>query len=139
MSKQLIKWDKSYEVGIEKIDSQHQELVRIINKFISAKSEGKEMSVMKETLTNLVNYTKYHFHDEEEFMQHEHYFKIYEHKAQHKILIKQIVQILHDINTNKININDELFSLLKRWLLQHVLKQDAAFGKFYKRKNNPQN
>jgi len=135
MSTGLIKWDESYEIGIEKIDSQHQELVRIINKFISAKLEGKETEVLKETLVNLVNYTKYHFHDEEEFMRSEHYFTLFEHMGQHKILVKQIVQILQKVKENKISINEDLFSLLRNWLLKHVMKHDAAFGEFYKRKN----
>jgi len=130
-SDKLIKWEKNFEVGIDKIDAQHKVLVQIINDFISAKLEHKENEILGQTLSKLVDYTKTHFADEEKIMLEFHYFGLVEHKGQHNILIKQIVQILQHLKSGSLAVNEELFSLLRNWLLKHVLEHDINFSKHY--------
>jgi len=127
---ELIKWSRNYSLGVEEIDSQHKHLVEVINKFISAKNEDKTLEVFKEILSEVVDYTKYHFETEENHMALHKYPALQEHKAQHKILVKQIVHILEELKFGKIEVGDELFMILKNWLIRHVLDHDLNYGHY---------
>ena len=63
MSKaQILPWNTHFEVGVEEIDTQHRELVKLINETCSCVTstrnyEGK----INGLFTKLLEYTKYHF------------------------------------------------------------------------------
>ena len=130
MQNQIIQWKKEYSIGIAEIDEQHKILVDIVNKFISAKMEGKQNDVFKETLTDIVDYTKYHFTSEENHMTVNKYFGLHEHKKQHQVLINQIVNVLNHLKEGKVNVDDELISLLQSWLIIHMMEHDKEYGRF---------
>ena len=130
----MIMWKKEYSIGIESIDAQHQQLVNIINELKDGIDNKKENEVLKETLPKLVEYSKIHFHDEEKQMEMAGYTDIHLHKAQHKILINQIIQVLEQLKSGKTNVSISLFDFLKNWLLKHVLDHDKEFGYFVNEK-----
>jgi len=119
-----IKWRTSWKTGITKIDDQHKKLVEIINKLLVSRYEHKEDSVLKEIMTDLVNYTRVHFKDEEEFYESHKFSGILEHKAQHRVLVNQLIHILEEMRDGKFTISEELSSILQNWLIKHVLNYD---------------
>ncbi len=127
---EYIKWMAKYELGVNKIDSQHKHLIGILNEFLMAQKENKSSSVLKDILEKVIDYTKYHFITEETHMVDHKYPALLEHKAQHKVLIKQIIQILEGLKQNKISAHEELTTILKNWILKHVLNHDMEYGHF---------
>jgi hemerythrin len=125
-----IAWEPRFSVGIEAMDKQHKKLVEIINRFMEAKVDGKCNQVLKETLTELVDYTNYHFSDEEKLMMEYNYPRFKEHQGEHKALVKRLIEVLEHMKAGKKYANDELFLLLKNWLLKHVLDHDQRYGEF---------
>ncbi len=131
-----IEWESRFSIGNEEIDNQHKKLVNIINRFMEAKANGKSNEVLKQTLMELVSYTNYHFTDEERLMLKFNYPHYQEHNGEHRVLVKRLREVLEHIKAGRHYANDELFTLLKNWLLKHVLVHDQQFGKFLFEKNN---
>ena len=122
-------WKKEFNTGIEKIDSQHKKLVHLINLLEAAKGKQNENEIVHDAFFELVEYTKVHFADEEKYMEEINYPKIVEHKAQHKVLVKQVIRILNLLKNGNINIGDKLILILNNWLVKHILDHDLEFGK----------
>lgn len=126
----FIQWKSSYCINIDIIDIQHKHLVDLINELAEAKQKQKDSEIHSKVLKELVDYTMLHFKDEEEYMQKIGYPHILEHKAQHKILIRQIVDILQKYKNGQTQITDRLLDILNNWLIKHILKQDKDIGTF---------
>lgn len=130
-----IKWRKEFNIDVEIIDSQHQTLVNMINELGTAREEGRVADVLKDILVSIVDYTNFHFAAEEEHMKGKNYPLLSTHKAQHKILINQVVKILKDYKSGKTNISDDLLKVLQNWLIKHILDHDHQYGNFLKGKS----
>jgi hemerythrin len=125
-----IEWRKHYEIGLKEVDDQHKHLVEILNEMIRAKNEDRINEVLGKILKELVDYTNYHFSSEEKYMMKYGYPGTTEHKAQHKMLVKQLVKILEELKSGKMQVGDKLFGILQHWLIRHVLDHDKKFGYF---------
>lgn len=121
-----IEWKSIWETGITEIDDQHKHLVEIINHLLTAMEEHKESEEFAKIMADLIEYTQTHFKSEEEYFEKHNYCGINEHKAQHKVLVKQIIHILNDVKHGKTNVPQELLGILKNWLIKHVQNYDIV-------------
>lgn len=133
-----IAWRKEYEIGIEAIDNQHKSLITMLNKIDANREKIDKIPILKEVLIGLVDYTKSHFHDEEAFMEEIGYPKLLEHRRQHQILTDQVVDILKRLRMGNFNINDELMSFLKKWVINHIMDHDHQIGEYYSNQKKAQ-
>jgi hemerythrin len=62
---ELIKWKDVFSVKVSEVDNQHKKLIGLINQLYDAMRVGKGREVLGSVLTELVNYTIYHFSTEE--------------------------------------------------------------------------
>lgn len=135
MANELIKWNHDiYSVGIEKIDNQHKKLVDIINKLFDSFSKGKAEEVVSEILEELSQYTEYHFKTEEEYFEKYQYPDRENHIRQHKDFIKKLDEWKKQNNEKKSDIHYSILDFLKKWLPEHILKEDKSYEKFLKDK-----
>ena len=66
---QSFKWGRHFITGIPEVDDQHHQLVDIINNFSSHLAENELVyEDIEATYQELVDYTQYHFSDEERMM-----------------------------------------------------------------------
>lgn len=126
----FIQWHTNLNTGIKEIDDQHKGLVEIINLTAYAKIKDHPER-LKEILVKLIDYTKTHFTYEEEHMQKYNYDKLIEHKAQHQVLIKQVINILESLKQGNKDVLENIFNILENWLLKHVKEQDKEYAYYY--------
>jgi hemerythrin-like metal-binding protein len=126
-----IEWKPEYEVGIKTVDDQHKHLIDLMNNLEGSKGHGNESKVIHDTFYELVDYTKYHFSEEEKFLESFEYDNLHVHKAQHKVLVKQIVDLLNELKNVEYEVGDKLTNMLKNWLIKHVLHHDKIYAKQY--------
>lgn len=60
-----IQWRKSYEIGVEEIDSQHKELFKRIRDLLDACSQNKGRQEVSKMIDFLEEYVDIHFTSEE--------------------------------------------------------------------------
>ena len=129
-----VQWQKVFETNIEEVDEQHKKLVAMINQLEDSLRRGMGIVNKEEgkVLTALVEYTQYHFEDEERIMRDIGYQGLQEHHALHEDLKRKIVSLLKRLKVGESVNVFELMSFLTDWLLNHIIKEDLKIGQAYK-------
>ncbi len=129
-----IDWDDCLCLGVKRVDDQHRHMVGLVNELIDNLYRGKGEEIVRPLLGKLREYTVYHFHDEEAFMEELRYPERHEHQQEHKRLVDQVKKYQRDIYEHRIVEPAALLSFLKDWLLDHILKMDMQIGAFVREK-----
>jgi len=135
MNKILIKWSDSYSVGYPEIDNQHIKLVNLINKLYDAFSEGKVSSVIEPILNEMIEYTDYHFKNEEKLFEKYQYPEKEEHKKIHGEFIKKAYSFLASHKNGDVLFTYDLMNFLRDWLVSHIQDSDREYTNYFKGKN----
>lgn len=126
----LLKWDDSYSVGINEIDSQHKKLIELITQLNTAMSEGKGKDVLGKIINELISYTKTHFALEEKLFDKVKYADSFAHKGQHKMFIEKVEQFKIDFEKGKTLLTIDVMNFLKEWLKNHILISDKKYAPY---------
>ena len=117
-----------YHVGIGFVDDEHKRLFEIIkeandvmhNDFLYDKFDQ-----INNVLGELVEYTKVHFADEEDYMEKINYEGLEDQKRAHSMFVEKIENInLDDVDDNQDEYLTEILNFLLDWLVNHILKAD---------------
>ena len=87
---------------------------------------------MNDILNELVDYTLYHFHAEEEIIESKRYPKIVEHIEEHKYFFEKITELRKDALKNNILLSLKTIDFLKDWTINHILGSDMEFSEYMK-------
>ncbi|RII29462.1 MAG: hypothetical protein CXR30_11240 [Geobacter sp.] len=126
-SGKLIVWSKSYSVGVDSMDKEHQRLIDIINKLYGAMRSGRGKDAIGSILDELIEYTKTHFTHEERLMQESGFAGLDEQKRAHGALIGQVIEIQTKFIAGTA-LSQEVMSFLKNWLVNHIQGMDKSYG-----------
>lgn len=132
----FLEWGKQYEVGISKIDEQHEHLFDLVNMLYDSIVEGQEQNALGEVLNELISYTVYHFETEEKLFQEYEYPQVAEHKAEHDELTKQVLELREQFELKVVTITFEVMDFLSDWLKKHTTESDLKFADFLRAKSN---
>lgn len=123
----LFPWSDSYSVGNQQFDSQHKVLIGLINDLSDAMKQGKGKDILGKILSDLVNYTKTHFAEEERLMMSTAYPNFMAHKMAHDKFTAQVVDFQQKYQAGNTLITLELMNMLKDWLIQHIQGVDKQY------------
>ncbi len=127
---QFFPWKEQYNLNISEIDEQHRMLVAMIDKLHTAMAEGRSKSVLGEIITELYNYTKFHFITEERLMDEYDYPGLAEHRREHKALIGKVLAMMERQKTNPLGLGSDLSIMLQEWLNSHILDTDKRYSQY---------
>lgn len=120
-----IEWLDQYNTGIAEIDTQHQQIVEYLNQLRESRMSGNIQGA-GDVLDGMVDYTLSHFAFEESLMEQVNYPYASAHKSVHDTFIKRVAQFQVRFREGE-NVTEELHALLKRWLINHIQRDDAAY------------
>ena len=136
---EIVVWKDQYGTGIELIDNQHMELVKLANRLYQACLGGKETVeiAFKEAMSQMVKYVRFHFGAEEKLLERVKYPQFSEHKKQHKILVQKILDAVKDYETGKNFVPNNFVRTLTEWVFGHIAIYDKIYAKYIadKKKN----
>jgi hemerythrin len=127
----ILPWSDKYSVGLPDVDTQHKELIRLINSLHAAMSEGKGKEVLGSILDDLVRYTRTHFAYEESLLRERGYTDLAAHTRIHQELTHQVLDLQAKLKSGKLTITIEVMTFLKHWLADHILSRDLAYAKAF--------
>ncbi len=135
-SRDYIKWDSSFVLGIDLVDKQHKTLVEQINKLIRAMEEGKSKEIIFEMVDFLIDYAATHFRDEEEIMKNVNYPELKEHQEAHKNFAEFVVELQEKLQKEgiKSGMAMSMKKFLGNWLIYHIKDTDKKIGEFMRKK-----
>ncbi len=121
-------------VGVDEFDAHHKRIIELINKLNVSLTEGGGSAVTREVLTELVNYTVYHFFAEEAFMEKYSYPEYAQHRTEHLNLTAKTLDLMEDLNKTNVNLGQEVLDFLVNWLKNHIMITDKKFDPFVHQK-----
>ena len=124
----FVVWNEKYSVKISTIDEQHKKLVAIINELYNSMKNGKSKEQLGKTLTDLVEYTKYHFSYEEGLLEKAGYDDLPEHKEQHKAFVDKITTTCKNYENGKLFMSIDICNFLQNWLIHHIQGTDQKYS-----------
>ena len=131
-----IEWDDSLSIGVELIDDEHKMLIQKLRNLSDAFNQGLEQNKILKTLDFLIDYTEFHFTDEERVMTAANYPGLDEQKKQHaefKQTLKNILDDYQDEGPTK-SLAESVNVFLINWLFSHIKGTDNKLGVFLKEK-----
>jgi hemerythrin len=125
---------KDMETGIEKIDTQHKELISRINKLLEVGGSSASHEEVEKTIDYLGDYVVKHFSDEEELQINSKYPGYPEHKKLHTSFIDDFAKLKEEYekNGNSMEFSMKLNNTLLTWIIKHIKGEDVEYGKYYK-------
>ena len=131
-----VKWSSSYSIGIPKIDDQHKELLEFVNGLYNHATgdEAAEQVYFSEVIHQLVEYTKYHFANEEKMMVATKFPGYEEHKKSHEEFVLTIIKTTKDYESGKKRLTlEKLAHFLKDWVLSHIAVMDTVYSQYFRK------
>ncbi|MCP3849958.1 MAG: GGDEF domain-containing protein [Gammaproteobacteria bacterium] len=125
-------WNNNYLTGLSEVDSQHYQLVNIINQFGDLLADNQiHSSDLDKTFAKLAEYTIYHFEEEETMMadigiDQRHYSR---HIKMHHDFIDEVTTMHAGISQNDPISAKHLLDFLNHWLAFHILGSDQNMAR----------
>ncbi|QJB56679.1 bacteriohemerythrin [Pseudodesulfovibrio sp. zrk46] len=125
-----IQWNKELSVGVNEIDDQHKELIKIANLLLETVEGPPDRNMVDSAIKQLREYTVFHFNSEEALMTEVRYPERGEHHAQHRKLKNDVKQFQRDMYEQQIPEPAVVLAFLRSWLLNHILTFDRKLAQF---------
>ncbi len=127
----IFPWNSNFETSIKLIDSQHRQLVEILNRLVKHLACVSDEPIIDHVFKELIDYTDYHFKTEEKIWA-EHFSDdpwFQDHEKSHTTFIESI----HTLKTNAQESNldetiQDIVLFLTHWLAFHILDSDKRMA-----------
>ena len=120
-------------IGVERLDNEHRELFRIINDvayLLGNEFKEDKYDDMVHLLHELRDYTEYHFHDEEKYMEEINHPELPLQRKQHAEFTAKMSELSAMVDfKDQHEMLDELLKYLVTWLYRHIIGSDIMIGK----------
>ncbi len=130
----LMQWGSRFETGIEEIDTQHKKLMEMVNRLHGAMKLKKGTGEAGRILSELAEYTLYHFAHEEKLFRASAYPHRDAHKKQHDLLVERVVKFQEAFQKGEASLSMDLMNFLNEWLQNHILVTDMKYANFSREK-----
>lgn len=120
-------WNEGLKIGVEKVDRQHKEIFKQVNKFIEFNEEVEDEERLRDKLEELfyflTDYVITHFKTEEEVLKEHNYPQYKEHKQGHDRFTEKINNLKYKFFNSESDVilsANEISNELLEWLIKHV-------------------
>lgn len=124
----LVTWDPSFSVKVARCDEDHKKLFSLINTLHEAMLAGKGSEKIKQVVSELSNYTKFHFSAEEALLEKTKYGALAAHKMQHQEFVKKVEDFQKDVAAGKTANSASVLNFMKDWLTRHIKQTDQKYA-----------
>ena len=129
----LIEWcDDKFSVSHPEMDEQHKHWILIINTLHDALlGKGTDIS-SEEVIQQMIDYTKYHFAEEELLMQAARYPQYEQHKNMHDFFVTKVERLMAKAKAGNTILRSQAMSFLVGWFEDHILDHDMSYAEYVK-------
>ncbi|MEN9461309.1 MAG: hypothetical protein RIS84_1329 [Pseudomonadota bacterium] len=127
----FFEWDHSLDVGVEVMNQQHRILIRLMDTIYDKNTENAGKEELLKSIYAMVDYTRQHFRDEEQYMSSLGFSGLEAHKRLHLNLLTDLTRFVEDFEQGSIEkLSDDFTIFLKFWLSTHIRGIDTRYGQF---------
>lgn len=122
-------WKAQYVLGVDEMDDEHKVLIEKINALVNGINQSANSSEIQRLFSDLANYTKKHFSDEEKYMESIRYPDLKAHKQIHHNLLAKVAEFGKTIENGSFD-STSLVAFLNDWLSKHIMGIDMKYARF---------
>jgi hemerythrin len=145
MSEFLI-WRDAWLLGIEALDADHKEMVRLLNALVPAgpvagdhsigAAQAEAADLTRETvrgrLEALISLLRHHFDREESFLRAIDYPGYTGHQREHIMQMAEFTDLRRCLNDSETGcMDEETVQSIKNWFFNHVIAEDRLFADYF--------
>ncbi len=123
----LVKWDKSFSVGVREMDEQHVVLIDLINTFYDRIGKGERKENFSTLLHGLKEYAEMHFIVEEDYMMLFGFDGYQDHKKEHDNFLVKVEEFEAKFMQGELLLSYDVLSFLSLWLVDHMKGVDKKY------------
>ncbi|MFO7152572.1 MAG: bacteriohemerythrin [Bacillota bacterium] len=133
-----IEWTSDLSVGVERIDNQHKIWFQKANELFEAGKAQKAKEYINQMIDFLDEYTKFHFRDEEAYMEQIGYPELEAQRKAHAGFVEELAKLKEEYNKSGGNILVIIKAnkLVVDWLTNHIRKMDKKIGEYVRSRDN---
>ena len=128
----MLKWQHTYDLGIDEADRQHKKLVMMMNDVHILSASHRSGEAIAQALDSLIQFTEVHFEWEEKLFDSYEYPQSSQHKASHRQLVIDLRQHQKNIQLGSLEEVDKELNALNDWLIKHIEHSDQDYAKHIK-------
>lgn len=126
-----LKWDRSFEIGIETIDNQHKKIFEHLLAIENSMAKRDPWHILHFFLTQLAEYLKFHLAVEEALLEIVRYPDHASHCDSHSRLVEKIARLEEQLKGKATG--DKLVGFFEDWFIRHVLSDDREYAAYIRR------
>ncbi len=130
----IVTWGKEFEIGVPEMDKQHKRWIEIINNFYDNLERTNVDNKLKEMINEVLDYTHYHFSEEEKLMTSIGYSELAGQKKMHDTITSRMNDYKKKIDNNEMLMSITVTNDLKDWLKNHIMVEDKKYADAYNAK-----
>jgi len=137
--KEIWEWRNELSVGVSVIDEDHKKLLGFLNEleYINNSGAASKQGAIESVISDLMDYTEYHFKREEVLMQACGYPGLKTHKQVHEILKAQTQNLVDDYKRDSLSFDSNVFcAFLRSWWLEHISVMDKDYESWMRDKDD---
>ncbi len=127
----FMEWSTQYELGIPEIDEQHKKWLELLNQFYDGLSSDNVELLLPQMIAEASDYGKFHFGEEEKFMERIGYPKLDEQKALHRDIAAKISTFREKVERGQPLMSLSVTNEFKAWFREHILIEDKKISEYY--------
>jgi hemerythrin len=120
-------WDKKFEVGHERIDSEHRIFLNLIREVSLMPERRVSKERIQRHLDEFKKYARFHFTSEENIMLDIAYPDYESHSKEHEVLLAQLDERVFEYEKGRL-ILDDVVSFLFEWFALHTTQIDTRLS-----------
>jgi hemerythrin-like metal-binding protein len=128
---EIFPWDANFETGIERIDTQHQQLVGLLNRLVSHLAFQSDAPTLDTVFGQLRDYVELHFTTEEAIWQNHlgEDRSVAEHHRAHGNFVDEVLRLKAEESSKPLEtVIENIVNFLTRWLALHILESDRRMA-----------
>jgi len=127
--------DATFKVSISKahasgnafIDSQHANLVHLVNELLRYMFSGNDLSELRTHMAAILKHVEIHFNDEDDILAESHYQHAAQHAEEHRRLLGQCAHLIDDPSDLKQLQTEIIQYIVHDLVMQHMIQEDAKY------------
>lgn len=126
----FVRWSDSYRVHIKQLDTEHQELIRLLDKLHRTVAEGKAPEDILAAFRAFLEHCQSHFASEEKLLEDNSYPGLEKQRAEHQKMLQKAKRVEEQVRHETLRLDQPLLNQMRDVFLSHIVGQDSAYSEF---------
>ena len=122
-----IRWDESFSVGVDILNRQHLQIIKLINQLSLDVKGGPPGECLSEAICQLMVYSKEHFSTEEDLLERHAYPGLEAHRLKHRAFEERVLDFCENAMERKAELVEDMLLFLSNWWVWHIQCEDMEY------------